>query len=144
MKKLKVFHLLNRYSDDKIISRLFEKYPDQRGSEDGYRVALKELRETTPELSDDLIKCQKFGCHIIRPLEEETYALTPPYSEILGSYVSYANIDFICNLLWELTFYGFTEKENKYFFAEVFQAAEDVKSGKTKTVKLEDFVKELK
>ena len=120
MKKLKVFNLLNRYSDKKILARLFEKYPDQQNNTANYRLILESLRETEPKANDDLIKCEKFGCEIMKQSEENILEFGPmKYDEILGSDVNYANIDFICNLLWEITFYGFGDKENTDFFKEI-------------------------
>lgn len=128
MKKIKIWQLLNRYSDEKILKRFVEKYPDQKSSLEGYQEVLNELRLLSPVDGEETVYCQKFGCHMIKPGDDLTWAFGPiGRGHILGMNVGYANLDFICNLLWEITFYGFTQKENKNFFNEIFNNVKELK-----------------
>lgn len=125
--KIKVYHLLNRYSNEKILKRLFEKYPGQKSSFDGYKEVLEKLRSLTPQDSENLIRCQKFGCVFKKPGDKTKWAFGMiDWAEVLGSNVSYANIDFICNLIWELTYYGFSEDEHNNKMEEVFDRVQEI------------------
>lgn len=125
--KIKVYQLLNRYSDKKILKRLFEKYPDQGGSSVGYEKVLEKLRKTEPKATDNLVRCQKYGCDFIKPGDETKWGFgIIDWGEVLGSDVNYANIDFICNLLWELTFYGFSEEEHNEKMKKIFSRVPEI------------------
>lgn len=116
MKRIGV--LLSQFSDDDILKRLGEKYPEQKKDLSEYQKIINELRDLKPIESDRVIKCEKFGCHIID--EDESYAFGDvDWKEVLGSYAHYGDIDFICSFLWELTFYGFKEKDRVDFWDEI-------------------------
>lgn len=126
--KKRVYQLLNKHSDEDILKRLFVKYPDQERSRDGYALILKKLRSIAPINSENIIKCQKFGCSFLKPEDNTSWAFgIISWAEVMGSLVNKSDIDFLCNLLFELTFYGFSEEEHNDAMNEVFNLAREAK-----------------
>ena len=119
---IRVYQVLNKLSDKEIMKRLGEKYPEQKESLDGYQDVLNDLRslEPTDLTGSPVIRCKKFGCHIVLGGDDMSYGFGPiAWEEVLGSYAHRGGIEFICSLLWELTFYGFTQKENVSFWDDI-------------------------
>lgn len=124
---MKLFNLLRKYSEKEIIDKIIQLYPDQAGSETGYS-----------ETINSLLKIRKYWYHTSLNLEyleddDQTYIQVSlkKYKSILGlSYhpwkwtvnatiqtdLPLTELEICAHVLWELTFYGFTEKQTRNIF----------------------------
>ena len=112
MKRLK--HILDKYSDEQIISRLFLIYPDQRVNEDGYRKTLTTLRNITPVRSECILHVRKRDITGTIGIDETRYAMEfTPWEEWLSMKVesSYVYLNALCFCLWGMTYMGFDQKK---------------------------------
>lgn len=119
--------LLNQFTDEQILKRYVRLYPGQKKSLKGYELALKELRST---------RSQKTGMQISITAEEDdgekyfhvsgvypasknkiAYAIGfVPWRKWLSMEFNYipegmTDLDKLCHCLFEMTWYGFSNKE---------------------------------
>ena len=162
-------NLLKKFTDEEILLRLFELYPDQEKSLKGYMLTLKELRETRPKKSkmkicvstviDDLAEEDedKEYVHVDGYLRGSKwhYAIEySPWAEWLGMEVTkkslknFTELDIVAYCLWEMTWSGYSDKEVQKNYKDIIEttakAMKDIKSGKAKTVPWEEVKKKLK
>lgn len=128
--KVKTFKdYLYEFSDDEIINRIFELYttPESQGSRDGYMDTLKYLRTSTPTKDEDhdfkilLEECEnEYGegtyIHVSLLDSDGThYGPCGHFSDRLDEEViapkELADLDIAAHILWEITFYGYTEEQ---------------------------------
>lgn len=108
MKRLR--DLLDSFTDEQILNRLIEIYPDQEKSRAGYAKVITKLR-LTPSLSNPtVIHASKGDICGVEPNDDTRYAIEfTRWEEWLGMRVksAYSNLDALCFCLWEMTFMGF-------------------------------------
>lgn len=121
-----VKELLDKYSNEEILNRFFEKYEDQAKSIEGYNKALDEMRNITPIKTDTIVYCGLFGCHIKSPGSDTTYAISCGWEQFLGYNFRRATLDTLCNALYEMTFYGYSNEEVKKTWRDMFRSFEEI------------------
>ncbi len=120
--------LLDKFTDQEILVRLFELYPDQKQSEQGYIGALEEIRhkrakKTTTQLRLSTVPVDEFNDEEyvdvsgFDPSEPETsfaieYNL---WSEWLGmelhpDTLQFPELDVVARSLWEMTWSGYSQQ----------------------------------
>lgn len=155
---MKFKELLKLYSDEDIAERVEILYPDQR--KEGYLKVAKELRKTRPlrtsvaiEIShhkdDDgeewedvsgIGKPDKYGStHYGIALTGWGQWLSMPITP--ETLKKYPEIDILAYCLWEMTFYGFSDKQiqrfGKKLVKDAKQARKDIKEHPERFKKLE-------
>lgn len=105
--------LLDKYTNDDILRRLVEIYPDQVEAVGGYKKALGQLRKMKPEESGLTILPRKYNTGGKKPDEEIEYTIDfTRWQEWLGMKVvtKTDGLTALCYCLWEMTFHGFTQQ----------------------------------
>ena len=115
------------FSDDEIINRLLQIYPDQKKSKEGYKKVLKEIRTLKPVRTATEIEVTKVkdshephneftDISGSKPKTKMTYALEfLPWNKWLGmkiakvSLLHYDYLDIVAHCLWEMTWMGFDQ-----------------------------------
>lgn len=115
-------------SDEEIINRLFELYPDQVKNKEGYQITLMLLRKKKPRYTDfsievstqeDWFDKEKYTDVVGKKDGDDTrWALdSSTFSEWLGftispkSFEEFSELDVLCHCLWEMTWHGYTDEE---------------------------------
>lgn len=121
--------ILGQYADSKIINRIVEKYPQEEKNKEGYEQALKELRSVDVEYNEDIISSSVQNVFIVENNENEIpQGITNlSWGYVLGSTPLRGGLDALCNVIYELTFHGFTQKENEGFWKKLFSKISKIK-----------------
>jgi len=161
-------NLLDKFTDQEILKRLFQLYPDQKKSKAGYVSALAELRVTKPKKSVGM-KIRLRSIHDdIDPKNIEDYVSVDgykrgsptgwaieytPWSEWLGwkitkeSFKNFSELDIMTYCLWEMTWSGYSSSEIKKVIDGLIkikdEALKDIESGKVKGIPFKEFKKKL-
>jgi len=119
---VKLHELITTHKWPEIKDRLFELYPEQKRNAKKHKRLLKNLKVMQPRNSLLTIILQ----HITNSDGEEYDSVlgmageifnisTVDWDEWLGMdimpYLAYTEIDILCHCLWEMTWWGFTEKK---------------------------------
>jgi len=121
-------NLLEKHEPKKIVNRLLELYPDDKP--EGYLVVIDELLATVPEESDSSIIDIR---HISEDGDEwEDVGLFngkecmsggfTPWAQWLAFEIKlgdYSELDFLAHVLWDMTFYGFSDQAVQVFAGEM-------------------------
>jgi hypothetical protein len=132
--------LLEKFTDNQILHRLYDLYPDQKKNGGGYEKALLEMRCLRPKKrsmsivvknasDDDGEKWIDVSGH--DPSDPEcSYALDlTSWNEILGmsihpdTYADFTEIDIIAHCLWEMTWHGYSNKQVRGRFRSIANTA---------------------
>lgn len=137
--------ILQKYSDKEILKKVFEFYPDQKKSKDGYLNALDELRHKRSRKSnikvdvsyvnDYFDKTEYVSVDGFDPNDVTTsYAIEfIPWSEWLGAEItiwSFENFDELSILaycLWEMTWRGYSCKQVRQQYSKIVNTVEEIK-----------------
>ena len=111
MKTLK--DVLIKYTNQQIIKKLVEIYPDQKRSKRRYEKMIDQLRRIKPSQSDYLLITKyKYDVHGLRSGDKTTWALDfVKWSKWLGSKMDKGGLIPLCHCLWEMTYHGFTQQK---------------------------------
>ena len=120
---MRVKQLLDKYTDKQILQRMFEKYPDQKKSKKGYVEALKELREVKPIENNWKLQCYKYGaCALPETDGEFNRGIgSSDWGFVIGCIPLRGSLDSLCNIIWEITYHGFSQKKNNIFWEDMFK-----------------------
>lgn len=140
--------ILKQYNEQEILDHLFELYPDQKKSEEGYIEVLNSLRHQKPEVNPMLLLVERIeddgqkwvSVSGLNTDEIQHYAIEfTPWSEWLGmhihplSFKEFTPLDILCHCLWEMTWDGFNEKEIQGKFKNLTDIVKEIEEdGKTK------------
>ena len=135
--------LLEKHSNETIIKKLIELYPDQNKNKDGYEKALQELKSLKPKADKMVIvlirvrKSKKWDIdepyvdvHGKSKGDEIGYGLSfTPWEKLLGMKIkSYFNqIEVLAHCLWEFTWYGYSNKEVSEDFKKLSKRADEAR-----------------
>lgn len=126
--KMLLKDLINKYKWKHIYRRMKKLYPKKYSSE-GYRNVLKELKTIIPVKNKKiLINCSAHydrfsdkyytAVYGVSPKKQNRWALDfLPWKNCLGMDIhkstvfNYSEVDIICHCLWEMTFFGFNNKD---------------------------------
>jgi len=118
--------IIDIFSDEEIVNRLVEIYPDQNENKDGYLSALKEIRTLKPKSPGIKLLVTRFkdeGKYYTdicghKKGKEMTYAIEfMDWTNWLGmkihpdSRVHYNYLDIAAHALWEMTWSGFSQSK---------------------------------
>jgi hypothetical protein len=109
---MKLKEIIDQFTDEEILKRLFEVYPDQKRSKEGYLKALTALRKLKPVKYDMIISPRKFSTDGYDTKKKETYAIEfNKWEYWLGSEIKTHRdkLTALCFCLWEMTFYGYSQ-----------------------------------
>lgn len=151
---IKFHNLLEDYDDSSIVIRLLQLYPDQNRNEEGYFIALKELRELKPIENTEYMSLvverdndednkefySVYGKKPDDPDDEMTYSLAfTPWDSVLGyeiddgTLVRWPYVDIVAHILWEITYYGFTQSDHAKLRTRLEDIVEDIENGNQQT-----------
>lgn len=129
MKRLR--DILDTFTDEQILNRLVEIYPDQVSNINGYADVLKELRLTKSLSNPMVIHASKrdvsgIGIDGIRYAIEFT-----KWDEWLGMKVksAYSNLDALCFCLWEMTYAGYKQSQIQRKINKLHKIAQSLDKG---------------
>lgn len=127
--------LLDKFTDQQILARLFELYPNQKESGKGYRQTLKELRLLKPKKDPMLIRVYKYHDNFAEEDEDKDYVSVDGYKKgstkygyaldftpfeiwlgmdvLKKSLDEFPELDIVTHCLWEMTFHGYSNKQIK-------------------------------
>ncbi len=119
-------NLLDLYTDEPILTRLFQLYPDETKNKEGYEKALKELRSLKPKKTDmqiSLFRVEEDGEKWVDisgfdPKEPDTHWAIEyrPWREWLGmgfvndTIEDFDPLDVLAHCLWEMTWSGYSQR----------------------------------
>jgi hypothetical protein len=157
--------LLDKFTDEEILKRLFELYPDQKKSLKGYKITLKELRSAKPKKGNMKVTIETVPDDLAEKDEPKEFVSVSGYLRgsntrygigldsleiLLGmevtkkTFKNFTELDILAYWLWEITFYGYSSKQKEKVLADLKKSVADVESGKVKTVPWEEVKKKLK
>jgi hypothetical protein len=125
-KNPKLQDIFKIFSDKELLNRLFEVYPDQKVSEEGYKNALKEIRtlKSIPcKLKLLVTRCKDEGKYYAnisgsKTTSKMTMAIEfMDWHEWMGmrinpdSRIHYNYLDIAVHALWEMTWRGYSQEE---------------------------------
>lgn len=122
--------ILEQHSNSKIIKRIIEKYPQEEKNKEGYEQALNELRSVRVEYNENIISSSVLSVFIVQSNKDEIpQGITNlSWGYVLGSTPLRGGLDALCNVIYELTFHGFTQKKNDGFWKKLFSKISQIKS----------------
>ncbi len=144
---MKLKQLLQKFSDEEIIKQLIKLYPDQKKNRKGYAEALIELRQTRWLKTESKIEIKNeeedgekwVNLTVIQGSEHYSASFVEwglwMEMDIIAD--NFSEIDIVCHCLWELTWYGYSDKSTQRKFEELNESAkkiskeEKLASGKT-------------
>lgn len=138
------------FSNEEILTRLHEIYPDTKEGKKAYLKVLKELRTLKPSSS-------QISIDVVKVVDgEETYVDVSgsktstklsysleflPWNKWLGmkiaqgSLLHYNYLDIVCHCLWEMTFMGFDQEDIAKTVKELADNAKEIKNSLNKKQK---------
>jgi hypothetical protein len=140
---MKCYELFAKYDWDAVKHKLYYQYPDQKKNIQGYKEAFFELKEAATYIENDsliaieYIKEDDEGYHDVyslKPDDETRYALDfVDWREVLGMSIEpttleeYYELDIIAHLLFEITFYGYSNEKVVAKGEELYSIVDEVK-----------------
>lgn len=135
---MKLIEILNKYSDTEILKRLLNLYPDEKKNLAGYLDALDEMRHTKVSKSNSQIKIrlqkdddgeEYFQVGTLKDGEEYSASFID-WNQFLGMEVipfkELSDLDTLVHCLWEMTFYGYTNKDTQELFNSITKDVEEI------------------
>jgi hypothetical protein len=142
---MKVFELLNNYTFDQVRPKLLELYPEQANSMKGYEVAYAELRNDTEVIHN----VSQIHLYDVVDEDDPDDSYTDVYStngdgdhyavdfvdwrEVLGMtlspdiYNDYTDLEALVHILFEVTWYGYSNEEVQSESAELDKVLAEIK-----------------
>ncbi len=126
--------LLDKYTDNDILKRLVEIYPDQSEAikrPKGYKRVIKQLRKMKPAKTNLVVLPRKWHTGGKNPNVEMEYALDfTRWQEWLGMKVvtKRDGLTALCYCLWEMTYHGWSQQPIQRRINEMTKRINEIKT----------------
>ncbi len=153
--KITLKDLIDRTSINKVWCEFKKNYPKEYHNKKAFENIMHDLYSYTPAISDSIITIEKeveddseewHHLYTFQPKEMETSFCMGfcDWREWLGTqidnfvFTKYTDAQIIAHCYWEMTFYGYSNKDIEKVKEEVFDVRDEYESRKGKTVNIDE------
>lgn len=143
---MKLKSLFDRFTNDDIVENIVKLYPDTDSENiKAYFSALKDIKKLKPTSSDVFISLQEVDDNGVKYMDvsglkkgEHLSLLFLDWKKWLASKITsktedkFSPLDIVSYCLWEMTFFGYSNKEVQHEAKLLFKRAKDIDNCSTK------------